>query len=493
MSFRPIFGKPHLTQDWGEEQHERETHWTSLFYDLMIVAALNAIAEPFEEFEEENGESEDSPFVLLQPIRHLWLNALLQFLSVLNPWNGLSEYTAIFEDESFMGHICFFIHCFGLASTAAGCVGSLQENYQTLAIGIIITRIGLLILYARPFWYIPRTRIQSAYRCSCFVVVILLMLWGVTLDFERFRVVLIAACIWDWMSLLLMVFLKKDQRVPLHIKHYTDRQKEVTMVIFGEAIFAVTLQSKSRASPTSHFYISLASTLWLVYSLALQEFHILPDTDDHALRRSFFFGLSWYYTQFLKQIFLLGASIGLKRAHLLTFVSPDSPIDDDTYNLMIWGISMTLFSVVLIRSYSFGYGRHPSKNDPKPVWTIKVIWWTALSVMCLGPQLVGNTIIAIYPRPLSSLVALGGMMAVIIVFEALVSNLAVICNQNYIAQLCTADAEAMVEELTYLKHSFHRDADTTDQQNATTSDVLNEQLRFLKCREPKENIDNGSS
>jgi low temperature requirement protein LtrA len=480
-----------LTQDWGDEQHERETHWTSLFYDLMIVAALNAIAEPFEEFEEDDEDGEGH--LVLQPIKHLWLNAVLQFLSVLTPWNALSEYTAIFEDESFMGHICFFIHCFGLASTAAGCVGSLQENYQTLAIGIIIARIGLLILYARPFWYIPRTRIQSAYRCSCFVVVILLMLWGVTLDFERFRVVLIAACICDWMSLLLMVFLKKEQRVPLHIKHYTDRQKEVTMVIFGEAIFAVTLQSKSRASPTSHFYISLASTLWLIYSLALQEFHILPDPDDHALRRSSFFGFSWYYTQYLKQVFLLGASIGLKRAHLLTFVSPDSPIDDDTYNLMIWGISMTLFAVVMIRSYSFGYGRHPSKNDPKTVWTIKSIWWTALAVMCLGPQLVGNSIVAIYPHPLSSLIALGGMMALIIVFEAYVSNLTAEWTQNYIAQLCPTDAEAMVGEVTYLKHSFHRDADTSDQLNTTTADVLNEQLSFLKCHEPKDNIESGSS
>jgi low temperature requirement protein LtrA len=238
MSFRPIFGRPRLTQDWGEEQHERETHWTSLFYDLLIVAALNAIAEPFEEIEEESsgggetgGDGDEMIPPHLGPIRDLWLNALLQFVSVITPWNSLNEYTAMFEDESFVGHLAFFVHCFGLASTTAGCVGSLEQNWPTLATGIILSFSGLLVMYVRPHIYIPRARAHCLMRVTTFLIVIILMAWGLTFDgpkaFERFRTLLIGTCIFSWLSLIGIVFLG-DRRVPLHIQSYADRQKEVT-------------------------------------------------------------------------------------------------------------------------------------------------------------------------------------------------------------------------------------------------------------------------
>lgn len=237
MSFRPIFGKPRLLREWGDEIHERETHWTSLFYDLLIVAALNAIAEPFEELEledaggyESGGGNSTTPS--LGPIRGLWLNALLQFASVITPWNSLNEYTAIFEDESFIGHLAFFVHCFGLASTTAGCVGPLEKNWPTLATGIILSQVGLIILYARPMVYIPLARAHSILRTGSFLMVILLMGWGLTFGdgpdaFEKFRILLIGTCIFSWLSWIGIVLLG-DQRLPLHIQSYADRQKEVT-------------------------------------------------------------------------------------------------------------------------------------------------------------------------------------------------------------------------------------------------------------------------
>jgi low temperature requirement protein LtrA len=136
--------------------------------------------------------------------------------------------------------------------------------------------------------------------------------------FERFRVVLIVSTLWDLLSPLLGVAMKREDRLPIHIQSYSDRVKEVTMVIFGEAILAVTLMPKSSASLDSRFYAALASTLWLIYSLALQENHIHPSVEDHAMRRSVTFGFLWFYTQFFKQTALLGASLGIKRAHLLT-------------------------------------------------------------------------------------------------------------------------------------------------------------------------------
>lgn len=148
------------------------------------------------------------------------------------------------------------------------------------------------------------------------------MLIGLTFTgphaFERFRLVLIVATVWDLFSNLLMMGLKREDRLLIHIQSCSDRIKEVTMVIFGEAILAVTLRPNSSAGSDSCFYAALVSTLWLIYSLALQENHLHPSVEDHALRRSITFGSLWYYTQVFKQTALLGASLGIKRAHLLT-------------------------------------------------------------------------------------------------------------------------------------------------------------------------------
>jgi len=412
------------------------------------VAALNAIAEPFEESVEPN-EEEEARFFLLTPIKHLWVDALLQFVSVITPWNFLNEFTSLFEDESFVGHLSFFVHAFGMAATTAGCVGELDENYRVLATGIILAKMGLLIMYLRAVWCAQRTRMQVMTRCGAFAVNILLVSWGMQYSFERFRVYLIAATVWDWCSILLVGFIKKENRLPLHIQSYADRIKEVTMVIFGEAIFAIILQPHSEQKPETHFYLALATTLWMIYSMALQEFHIVPNEHDHALRRSLVFGFLWSYTEFFKQVCLLAFSIGIKRAHLLMFKAPLQPIDQDTRNLLVWGLSTTIVSVILIRSYSFGFGRHPSKDDTPELYWLKTSWWACMVLSAALPQIINHTILEHYSsRPHLVLVVFGGFMALTIMGETAVSNVVADHVRKQIR-----DQGGNADELTYLNRS----------------------------------------
>mmetsp|Transcript_15725 Transcript_15725/g.39137 ORF Transcript_15725/g.39137 Transcript_15725/m.39137 type:complete len:180 (-) Transcript_15725:121-660(-) len=176
----------------------------------------------------------------------------------------------------------------------------------------------------------------------------------------------------------------------------------------------------------------------------------------------------------MKQIFLLFASIGVKRAHLLTFVAPDEAIDQDTRNLVVWGISLTLFSVMLIRSWSMGYGRHPSKYDPRPLYWLKVGWWTVMGIGCLMPQLIGNTIMKMYPQPLATLFSLGLMMFLIILFEAWASNTAAEFHKKLVMK--QQDGEA--DELTYLR--------------STSSESYHDVGSFLQKHCPKKEQEAGS-
>jgi hypothetical protein len=121
---------------------------------------------------------------------------------------------------------------------------------------------------------------------------------------------------------------------------------------------------------------------------------------------------------------------------------------------------MTLLAVVLIRSYSLGFGRHPNKDDPAPLWRIKAAWWTALSVSCVMPQLIGSFAIRYYPQPLALLVAMGLMMFVMILYETYASNKTSELVKRYFK--VGNEADHVHSELTYLVGSpstIHPDGD----------------------------------
>jgi hypothetical protein len=164
----------------------------------------------------------------------------------------------------------------------------------------------------------------------------------------------------------------------------------------------------------------------------------------------------------------MGVSIGIKRVHLLTFVAPDEPIDQATRDLVIWGLSLTLFGVILIRSWSMGYGRHPSKYDPPPLYWLKVGWWAALGLSCLMPQLIGNTIMKVFPQPLACLGSLGVMMFLIILFEAWASNMTAELMKTFVME-----EGVVTEELSYLR--------------STTAESFHDAGKFLQCHGPKRN------
>ncbi len=435
MSIRPIWSKPTLISEWEhDEQEERETYWTSLFYDLILVAGVSAISDPFSERMESGegveGTSEhhaETSKALLVSCAPLVENAVLQFFMLILPWGYLNEYTSTFQDESLVAHMAFFLHLFGFATAAAGCVGELETNYHHLAMGIIITNIGLLLLYLGPFIYIEKARSHLTVRMVTAAVVIAVTFFFTIFDkeeenFDYFKVVLYFIIIWEMLCFPMIIFLKCE-RLRLHIAHFTDRWKELTMIIFGEAIFSITLESNSNKD--WRYYIALMVTLWLIFSLALIEFDLFPKPDDHALRRSLKFAILWNFTVTAKTVFLLGTSIGIKRAHSLVW-EEQAHFDADTRNLLIWGTTLSLFSVILVRSYSFGYGRHPGPNDEPKLVFLKLLWWTLTSIFAFGPIIMQEVIflLGFEPSPLVLLIALGVLMKLIVIIEAVLSNTA---------------------------------------------------------------------
>eukprot|EP00816_Leptocylindrus_hargravesii_P001460 CAMPEP_0196821094 /NCGR_PEP_ID=MMETSP1362-20130617/77802_1 /TAXON_ID=163516 /ORGANISM="Leptocylindrus danicus, Strain CCMP1856" /LENGTH=168 /DNA_ID=CAMNT_0042200169 /DNA_START=350 /DNA_END=856 /DNA_ORIENTATION=- len=123
-----------------------------------------------------------------------------------------------------------------------------------------------------------------------------------------------------------------------------------------------------------------------------------------------------------KLVLLLGTSIGIKRVHYLVWADQEH-VDSDTQQLLIWGVSFTLFSVVLIRSFSFGWGRHPNAHDPPKLFLLKAFWWTFITVLSFGPFIMEKAILqADYdPTPIFSLYSLSILLTILNLLEAIVS------------------------------------------------------------------------
>ena len=423
MSIRPIWNKPSLITDWrDEEQEERDTHWTLLFYDLLIVAGVSAISEPFMDVDEDS--SSEGLRTQLVPIKHLVSDAVFRFLMIILPWVSQNEYTSVFQDESLAGHIFFFVHLFGIAITAAGCVGDFTEvdNYTNLGRGIVVARLGLILQHIRPYIYIPQSRGHCILRCMQQVVIILSTLWSLSWinSIGTFKCLLLFILAWDLLSFP-MTLLFKIERMRIHVAAYADRCKELTIIIFGEAIFSVTLKPKLLNSSSENYYIALIMTLWTIFAFALNEFHLLPYPDDHALRRSILFALCWNYTTLVKTVLLLGVSIGIKRVHYLVWAGQNF-VDDDTQTLLFYGISFSLLSVVLVRSYSFGWGKNSESDDPK-LAMLKMGWWFSVSMIALSPCFVDILLVQSYDKvtPLDMLKTTSVLLAILVFAEAFLS------------------------------------------------------------------------
>lgn len=405
--------------DWGVHQEERSSHWTTLFYDLLMVAAIGSLSEPFTE---EEGDRPPGDHQILPHIPGLLLDAVIKFGILFWVWEWYNHYSARLDDASLAGHLIFFIHAFGMACTAAGCVGGLDQNYKTLLTGVAIAMIGMSLLLVRPILYIPRARYHCIveivlYLTTAFAaqMIIYFQLHGVNLRTAMAGIVIMQA-----LSILPMSIVLGKHRLPVHIAYADDRIKEGLMVVFGEAIMALSV--RRREPDTQHFYYALFLSLWLIFSLALHQYHISPTPDEHALRRSVVAGVAYLYTSGILMVVLWMTGVGIKRIHFLVGHGVQS-VDPDTEFLLIAGITGSLASILSMRFYSFGFGRHPSPYDSLQVKVIKYFWWLFMLAMCTAPYTLSQTLLSKDPSAFTFLGCLGLAMALIVGSEAVLSNL----------------------------------------------------------------------
>jgi low temperature requirement protein LtrA len=124
---------------------ERRASWLELFFDLVLVAAVAALASLLHE---------DSSATGLAVYAGL-------FVPVWWAWWGFTWYSAAFNDDDTVNRLALFAGMAGVAAMAAGVSGAAHARSGTFVVAIAALLALLAALYARAWIRIPAARALS--------------------------------------------------------------------------------------------------------------------------------------------------------------------------------------------------------------------------------------------------------------------------------------------------------------------------------------------
>jgi low temperature requirement protein LtrA len=299
-NLRHLFGEPVLLQDWDDHAEEASVEHWELFLDLLLVAASGAIADEFQE----------------NLTLHGFLQFVVFFFIMINAWILYTHhYESRFTDASFVHSLvlCPFFCGFGLCIVSAS-----YEDAKTFAIGALIQRASVLIMFASVALSIPR----AIYFCTLMATVTAISCSGLITVLLPSRLTIpglwIAAIVETVAEILLVGFVDIRRLIPVNIEHSKERFGALVLIMLGETVLSVTIrynELKNQVVDEYHsdvtYHLVLIVSILLTFMFALLYFHVEPQAGRHASTRSRFHGSTFLVlTRFLGlAVLTIGVSV----------------------------------------------------------------------------------------------------------------------------------------------------------------------------------------
>ncbi len=327
MAKKPLVTPPRLRSSPWEELH---TTWVELFFDLVVAVAITQVARP-----------------LLDTLSATAVTVFLGlFILVWWVWSGHTVYTTRFEVDDVPYTFLAFAQMLAIVGIAVAV--SQVSLGDTLGFGIayLISRFMLLILYARAWYYVARTRQlvriyligfgagASIWAVSLFITPPLqFVLWGLSLIVDMLT---------PW-----MVWITTPPASEVNPTHIPERLATFTTIVLGltVAVIVTTLTSRQITAGATAVaalgFIAVACIWWIYYT------HL-----DRAIGRIHLrSGQPYIYSHLaiLLGIVVLGAGIGRAIAD-----TSQGPLPFETFALLWTGFGAWVlgsFLLHLVASY----------------------------------------------------------------------------------------------------------------------------------------------
>lgn len=361
-------GKVVLLQDWDSENEEGAAKYWELFLDLLMVAAASAIAEGFQE-DEQHGIG----------------NFILFYFLIVNGWMLYTHHvTTRFEDSSFLHSVILFVYVLGFAV----CITNANvETIQALAIGALLQRVSILVIYGIIHQQLPRARDFAAMFLRYLAVsTVFLMLSAI---FESVAFMWVATLIETFHEFWMMLCsgLRRDQYVPINIEHSKDRLGILLLIMLGETVISSTIEFRrlTQANDIEDFtsyYMVLFWALILVFFYNQLYFCMNPPIAIHAFRRSKLRGSALLFVHKLMcgSVLAVGTSVKFSIAAVAT------QTELDKFGVRLWSCSvgcsiMFLFGLRLLHYW----GIYPRGSEPPNAIRLMYTWWAVFASASLVP------------------------------------------------------------------------------------------------------------
>jgi low temperature requirement protein LtrA len=262
---------------------ERRATWLELFFDLVFVVAIGALAD----FVHQASSFKDV------------LYFIAYFLPVWWVWMGFSYYADQFDNNDFLHKLVFFLSMFLVLALAVTINNQGFADPKYFIIIYISLRLILWLLYARAWYLDKHYRTFLSFYLTGFGLGI--MLWGVSLVVARPEQILL------WLSAMLIelscpilsyLLLKK---FPVQVSHMDERFGLFVLIVLGEMVVLL-----GGGISATHFHFNLLSLcflgfldiflIWQLYFTKADQnvIHQSLRAGRFALAKSFVYGYSHF-------------------------------------------------------------------------------------------------------------------------------------------------------------------------------------------------------
>ena len=219
MSDQPLFAPPRLL---SSPQQERHASWLELFYDLVLVVAINQVSLAL------TGDLSSTTILVFLGL----------FLLVTWIWTGHTVYTTRFETDDLVYRLLTFFQMFVVIYIAVEVPQAILGHTQGFAVTYLTARIVLLVLLVRALYYVievrPLMRIYLIGFGSGAAIWAVSLLTSPPLQFVLWGCSLAIEMVAPW-----VVWLRSPPSSELGPLHIPERYGTFTIIVLGQSIVSI--------------------------------------------------------------------------------------------------------------------------------------------------------------------------------------------------------------------------------------------------------------
>ncbi|KDO24885.1 hypothetical protein SPRG_09529 [Saprolegnia parasitica CBS 223.65] len=356
-----LCGDAALSADWTGEYEEKSAQWFELFLDLIMVAACSNVAEGLKDDLSLRGAA---AFVLL-------------CLMYASSWHLYTHFNARFSESSLLHYGFLYVLLIGLGGMVLA-----SEPGRGFTIGLVCIRAALLCMNLSVFWSLPNVRGKAGADMSISLLVMTLFAFALYVDYPTVTIgAYLTSLVLETLGGVALVRFanRPDMDVAMNIDHVDDREGCLVMVALGESVVSTVMHRRGTDLPSA-YYVAMALSLLVIFSLAIFYFAAKPQREMHAMRRSIATGLTYS---------LLAIGVGTKLVS--EAVRQNQELAPTSLWVLFGSMSLAFCIMLLVRLLHYG-GR---QTDPLRVQRIKYVWWGVCALSPICPPVVAYILQAV--------------------------------------------------------------------------------------------------